>query len=276
MKKTLLALSLLLVARTGLAGIEYDFRQTTSSQIEAVPSAEYTGHAIIDGDRSRVEFRTGNFANPGVYLISTGGSRNQIWVDPGKKSYLELDTSGVANVIGTTHLKLSNKKLDSVLRDDHPLIAGVRTDHYTLNISYDITLYMGSLPVMQSVTEVIDKWTTSAFGDVAESYLSGGGLKTNNNELDELISQETTKIKGFALKQTATITTISRNSSAPGSALKVNRTVTQQSEFEVTSISPKVTVAADLFVIPAGYRKAVPLKTDDNARRDAPLEPTRN
>lgn len=275
MKKALLVLSVLLVARTGLAGIEYDFRQTTSSQVENVPSSEFTGHAIIDGDRSRVEFRSGNFANAGVYLISTNGSRNQIWVDPRKKSYLELDTSGVANVIGTTHLKLANKKVDSVLRDDHPLIAGVRTDHYTLNITYDITLFMGSLPVTQSVAEVIDKWTTNAFGDVGETYLSGGGLKTNNNELDELIAQETTKIKGFALKQTATITTISRNASAPGTALKMSRTVTQQSDFEVISISPKASVAADLFVIPTGYRKAQPLQTDE-ARTSVPLEHTRN
>ena len=276
MNKSLLAFSLLLVARTGFAGVEYDFRQTTSSQIEAVPSAEFTGHAIIDGDRSRVEFRTGNFANPGVYLISTNGSRNQVWVDPRKKSYLELDTGGVANVIGTTHLKLTNKKVDSVLRDDHPLIAGVRTDHYTLNISYDITLYMGALPVTQSVVEVIDKWTTNAFGDVAESYLSGGGLKTNNTELDELIAQETTKIKGFALRQTATITTISRNASVNGSALKVSHTVTQQSDFEVTAIGPRVSVAADLFVIPPGYRKAQPLQTDEARQSTVPLEPTRN
>jgi hypothetical protein len=274
MNKSLLAIAVLLAARTGLAGIEYDFRQTTSSQIEAVPSSEYTGHAIIDGDRSRVEFRTGNFAGSGVYLISTNGSRNQIWVDPSKKSYLELDTGGVASVIGTTHLKLTNKKVDSVLRDDHPLIAGVRTDHYTLNITYDITLYMGSLPVTQSVAEVIDKWTTNAYGDIADSYNSGGGLKTNNSELDELISQETTKIKGFALRQTATITTTSRNPSVQGSALKVNRTVTQQSDFEVTSINPRVSVAAGLFVIPTGYHKAQPLQTDDVNQRTVPLEPT--
>ena len=129
--------------------------------------------------------------------------------------------------------------------------------------------------VTQSVAEVIDTWTTNAFGDVAETYLSGGGLKTNNTELDELIAQETTKIKGFALKQTATITTISQNASAPGSALKMNRSVTQQSEFEVTSISPKVTVSADLFVIPTGYRKAQPLRTDE-ARTSAPLEHSGN
>ena len=276
MNKSLLALSLMLIAQSSLGAIEYDFRQSSTSQIESVPSSEFTGHAVIDGDRYRVDFRTGDFANPGVYFISTHGSKNQVWVDPKKKAYMEIDAGGVASVIGSTHLTFSNKKIDVAVREDHPLIAGVRTDHYTLNISYDITLYMGSLPVTQGVVEVIDKWTTTAFGDLAESYLASGGLKTNNTELDDLIAQETTRIKGFALRQTASITTTSKNGGS-GSELKIHRTVNQQSEFEVTSISPKPVISADLFAIPAGYKKAEPIKADGEASaRAVPLEPSHN
>src|SRR5258706_476377 len=70
MNKSLLALSLMLIAQSSLGAIEYDFRQSSTSQIESVPSSEFTGHAVIDGDRYRVDFRTGDFANPGVYFIS--------------------------------------------------------------------------------------------------------------------------------------------------------------------------------------------------------------
>lgn len=277
MNKSLLALSLMLIAQSSLGAIEYDFRQSSTSQIESVPSSEFTGHAVIDGDRYRVDFRTGDFATPGVYFISTNGSKNQVWVDPKKKAYMEIDAGSVASVIGSTHLTFSNKKIDVAVREDHPLIAGVRTDHYTLNISYDITLYMGSLPVTQSVVEVIDKWTTTAFGDLAESYLASGGLKTNNTELDELISQETTRIKGFALRQTASITTTSKNAGGGNSELKVQRTVNQQSEFEVTTISPKPVITADLFAIPAGYKKAAPIKADGEASaRAVTLEQSHN
>jgi hypothetical protein len=276
MHKSLLVLGVLVVAQSSLGAVEYDFRQTTSSQIEAVPSADFTGHAVIEGDRYRVDFKSGNFANPGVYLISTNAARNQVWVDPVKKQYMEVDAGGVASVLGTTNLTFSNKKVDLVIRDDHPRIAGVVTDHYTLNISFDITLHMGALPITQSVTEVIDKWTTTAYGDISESFVSAGALKTNNAALDDLISQETTRIKGFALKQTASITTTSHTVAA-NSQLKIPRTVNQQSEFEITAIGPKPAISADLFVIPTGYTKAKPIEADGEAvNRTVTLEPARN
>jgi hypothetical protein len=276
MHKSLLVLGVLLVAQSSLGAVEYDFRQSTSSQIEAVPSADFTGHAVIEGDRYRVDFKSGNFANPGVYLISTNAARNQVWVDPVKKQYMEVDAGGVASVLGTTNLTFSNQKVDLVVRDDHPKIAGVVTDHYTLNISFDITLHMGALPITQSVTEVIEKWTTTAYGDISESFVSGGALKTNNAALDSLISQETTRIKGFALKQTASITTTS-HTLAPNSQLKIPRTVNQQSEFEITAIGPKPAISADLFVIPTGYKKAKPIEADGEAvNRTVTLEPARN
>src|SRR3954453_8749352 len=87
MNKSLLALSLMLIAQSSLGAVEYDFRQSSSSQIESVPSSDFTGHAVIDGARYRVDFRTGDFAHPGVYFISTHGSKNQVWVDPNKKAY---------------------------------------------------------------------------------------------------------------------------------------------------------------------------------------------
>ncbi len=276
MHKSLLVLGVWLVAQSSLGAVEYDFRQTTSSQLESIPSADFTGHAVIDGDRYRVDFKSGNFANPGVYLISTNAARNQIWIDPNKKQYLEIDAGGVANVLGTTNLTFSNKKVDVALRDDHPKVAGIVTDHYTINISFDITLHMGALPITQSVTEVIDKWTTTAYGDLSEGFVSGGGLRTNNPEMDDLISQETTKVKGFALRQTASITTTSRTL-AEKSELKVPRTVNQQSDFEITSIGAQPSISADLFAIPMGYRKAKPLEIDGEAvNRSVTLEPARN
>jgi len=277
MKKSLLALSLLLIARSGLSAVQYEFRQTTTSQIEAIPSAEFTGRAIIDGNRSRVDFLSGNYASAGMYMIVTNGARSQVWVNPAKKAWTEIDAGSVASMIGTTRLEVSNKKVDIVTLEDHPQVANIPTNHYRLNISFDITLYMGTLPVTQSVTEVIDKWTTMAFGDLAESYLAGDSLKTGNAELDDLVTQETTKIKGFALKQTASITTQSRNKAVAGSELKVRSVVTQQSDFEVTSIVTRPTVAAELFAVPAGYHKANPIHDDSQSGpKMLPLEPSGN
>ena len=58
MKKNLPAIALLLLAMTApaaSAAIQYEFRQTTTSDVESIPSTDCVGRAIIDGDRSRIE-----------------------------------------------------------------------------------------------------------------------------------------------------------------------------------------------------------------------------
>src|SRR3954470_4442492 len=77
MKKNLplIALFLLVVtASSAPAAIQYEFRQTTSSDLDTIPSTDCAGRAIIDGDRSRIEFVTGNAYPAGTYLIATNGS----------------------------------------------------------------------------------------------------------------------------------------------------------------------------------------------------------
>src|SRR5947209_2444564 len=78
MKKNLPLIALLLLvvtASSAPAAIQYEFRQTTSSDLDTIPSTDCAGRAIIDGDRSRIEFVTGNAYPPGTYLIATNGSR---------------------------------------------------------------------------------------------------------------------------------------------------------------------------------------------------------
>src|SRR3954447_15927451 len=90
MKKNLpfIALFLLVVtASSAPAAIQYEFRQTTTSDIESIPSSDCAGRAIIDGDRSRVEFLTGNAYPPGTYIIATNGSRTMTFIDPSKKTF---------------------------------------------------------------------------------------------------------------------------------------------------------------------------------------------
>src|SRR3954452_22031410 len=78
MKKNLPLIALLLLvvtASSASAAIQYEFRQTTSSDLDTIPSTDCAGRAIIDGDRSRIEFVTGNAYPSGTYLIATNGSR---------------------------------------------------------------------------------------------------------------------------------------------------------------------------------------------------------
>jgi hypothetical protein len=266
MKKNLprFALFLLVVtASPAFAAIQYEFRQTTSSDLESIPSTDCAGRAIIDGDRSRVEFVSGNAYPAGTYIIATNGSRIMTFVDPSKRSFVEVNAASVATAIGARKITVTNKKIDVTRMPDQTVVAGFPTEHYRMIMSYDITVAFGTLPLTQTVKTTIDKWTTTAFGDVGDTFLASGALHTGNPDLDDLISEENTKIKGFALKQITNVTTI--NNRAPqnnGTQLKINRTVTQTNELVVTSIQPTATAGAAAFVVPVTFHKAGPIHDD--------------
>ncbi|HEY6844415.1 MAG TPA: hypothetical protein VI391_09620, partial [Thermoanaerobaculia bacterium] len=204
----------------------------------------------------------------GSYIISTNGLHTLTFVNPAKKTYVDVNAAGVAAAIGSARITIANKKINLTQLDDHPVIAGLPTDHYRLTLSYDITLAFGSIPLEQHVNEVIDKWVTQALGDIAETFLASGGIHTGNADLDELISIENTKIKGFALKQTLSVTTTNDHQPAE-TKLTMRRSVTQTRELTLTSVEPKASVPASLFTVPANFHKPDPLNDDS---RKAPLQ----
>jgi hypothetical protein len=268
MKRVVWVIGLLAVVESASAAIQYEFRQSAHSDLESMPAADFTGRAVIDGDRSRVDFLSGNAYTPGTYLIATNGSRTLTFVNPSKKSYVEVNAGSVATALGSAKISISNKTVGMTLLEDHPTIAGLPTDHYRLSFSYDITVTFGTLPLTETVHANIDKWVTRAFGDVGEMFLAGGALKTGNPDLDELIDAENTKVKGFALKQTINVTTVN-NAPQVAKQLPLRRTSTQTREITITSIEPKAALPATLFTIPAGYHKADPLRDDS---QKAPLQ----
>jgi len=266
MKKNLPAFAVLLLvftASSASAAIQYEFRQTTSSDLESIPSTDCVGRAIIDGDRSRVEFTAGNAYPAGTYIIATNGSRSMVFVDPSRKSFVEVNAASVATSIGGRKITITNKKIEDVVKmPDQTTVAGLPTEHYRLSMSYDITVAFGNLPLTQTVKTTIDKWTTSAFGDIGDTFLAGGALKTGNPDLDELMSAENSRIKGFALRQVVNVTTINTRTAPSDSQLKVNRTVTQTRELLVTSIQPLAKLNVATFTIPVTYQKAGPIHDD--------------
>jgi hypothetical protein len=268
MKRVVWVIGLLAVVQSASAAIQYEFRQSTHSDLESMPAADFTGRAVIDGDRSRVDFLSGNAYTPGTYLIATNGSRTLTFVNPSKKSYVEVNAGSVATALGSAKISIANKTVGMTLLEDHPTIAGLPTDHYRLTFSYDITVTFGTLPLTETVHAVIDKWVTRAFGDIGEMFLASGALKTGNPDLDDLIEAENTKVKGFALKQTINVTTVN---TAPQVAkqLPLRRTSTQTREITITSIEPKAALPNTLFMVPAGYHKADPLHDDS---QKAPLQ----
>jgi hypothetical protein len=251
----ILAILLLAAWTTASAGIEYEFHQTTRSEVDGIPASDVGAKAVIDRDRSRIDYLSGTLYPPGSYVISLDSSRRMIFVDPATKTYSEVNTARVATVMGGQQVSVKNLKIDVQILNDHPIIAGYPTDHYRVHTSYDLTMMMATIPLTQAVNTVIDKWTTGAFGDVADTYLAGGAPRTGNADLDQIIDAETSKTKGFPLRQVFAITTGGFGQQKdPNTKIHVG-VRRQTADMTVTSIR-SVDVHPSQFQVPADYKKA--------------------
>ncbi len=254
MRKAWVGISLIFVAFPAFSAVRYDFTQRSQSDVDQGRPANLTGSAIIDGDRSRVDFQTGNQYPPGTYCISTNGSRTLLFVDPVMKSYTEVNAAAVASAVGQSNITVENLKSETQKLADHPMIAGVSTEHYRLSISFDMTVQFRSMPLRQSVHTEIDKWTSIEFGDVSDTFIAASSIRTGNQQLDDVMDIETNKIHGFPLKQTVKITTRNLQGMVPGSKLPLNAVRTQSSELLITTIQ-RVDPDPKVFVLPVSYRK---------------------
>ncbi|MGZ8849093.1 MAG: hypothetical protein ACXW3E_02140 [Thermoanaerobaculia bacterium] len=259
--KRLLLLLLVFAAPAAFAAVEYDFHQMTTSEIEQIPSTDLTARAVIDGDRSRVDFIGGTAYPPGPYVVSTNGARTLLFVDPLSKTFTEINMAAAAAAIGSSKISIANARTEFARLDDHPIVAGYPTDHYRMTVTYDMTVNLGALPLKQSVLTVVDKWTTTAFGDLGETFFSSHGVKTGNPSIDDLIDEETAKVKGLALKQRVEITTTNLYSHLPDSKLKINPTRKQTRDFLVTAIR-RVEPEGASFIVPAAFKKSDPHQVD--------------
>lgn len=264
MKKNALAIVLLFAAQAASAAVQYEFHQTSHSDIDQNAPAELVGRATIDGERSRVDFLGGDAYPPDTYVISTDGSRTLTFVDPVRKSFTQFNTANLAAAIGSTKIEVSNLSSNVEKLDDQQIVAGIPTNHYRLTINYDMSVTFGSMPLRQTVRTVIDKWTTVSFGDVNEMFLASSGVHTGNPKVDELIELEATKIKGLPLKQTVVVTT-TNNKRAAGSQLPVVASRSSRREMTITNIR-ETAVDGSAFAVPVSYRKADPLQKEAAAQ----------
>ncbi|HVT03335.1 MAG TPA: hypothetical protein VHL58_08160 [Thermoanaerobaculia bacterium] len=237
------------------AAVRYEFHQTIQSNFKGIPSSDITARAVIDGQRSRVDFLSGSPYGPGSYVINAGEKTMYI-VQPDRKTYTVIDIPTQADPLQSAapKIQISNDKIELNKLADHPIYAGLPTDHYRLDTSYDITVTLGSVSLRQTVRTAIEKWTTPSFADALASVLGTSVPHTGNVKLDALIDAEATRIKGLPLRQITTITTLGdqRNFS---SELRIDPRRQQISEVTISSIE-EVAVPPTTFQIPGDYKKA--------------------
>jgi hypothetical protein len=252
MKRLLISVALAWIALPASAAIQYEFMIKNTSDDAAKPSSDLTARAIIDGFRSRVEFLSGTLYPPNTYVLSTDSTGRLYFVDPAKQWFTEVNTAGIATALGASNIQIDNLKSSVETLPDRRKIAGLETDHYKINISYDITVLMKSIPIKQHVETEIESWTTSKFGDVQQSFLTRGN-RTGNTELDRLLEAEASKVGGFPLRQL--VTTRTKYDMPERSKIRRPSARTMTRETWVTRIQ-ETTAEASQFMIPVSYRRA--------------------
>lgn len=270
MKRLLVTVALTFAAVSASAAIQYEFVQKNTSADAVDPVTDLTARAVIDGDRSRVDFVGGNLYPPGTYVISTDASRRLLFVDPSKRWYTEVNTASVATALGSSNIRISNLKSSIETRDDRPVIAGYPTEHSRLTITYDIAVMMKSIPLKQHVRTEVDTWSTLQFPALSSmSFLSG--MRTGNPEIDKLLEVETTRVQGFPLRQTVTTRAVA-DLPPKRSEIKTPMSRTIVREMWVTSIR-EVAPDAALFTIPATYTRTDVQEAPKSARETLTFEP---
>jgi hypothetical protein len=254
MKRLLIVAAVLaLSAMPSFAALQYDFVQKNVTEDPLNPQTDLKGMATIDGQRSRIDFVSGDVYPPGTYVISRDGARQLVFVDPAHNSYMEYNTAGAVSSIGASNIKISNLKDKLEIPGDSQIIAGIKGDHYRLTLTYDITITLRGLPLTQGVSTTIDAWTTTQFGDVGPTALNSA-MQTGNAEIDKLLEREASGIKGFPLRQLVTIRTTNENA-AIKSELKVPAVRTVTHETWVTAVR-EVPPNAAFFNVPSAFRRA--------------------
>lgn len=253
MKTTVLVLGVFLaLAAPAFGAIEYEFSHKRTTEDPLLPTTDLVARAVVDGTRTRVDFRSGSLYPPGTYAVSTD-SRRVFFVDPKNKTYTEVNMASASTALAASSIKIENFHSNIERLTDRQVIAGHETDHYRITVTYDISARMGRMTLKRQVVSVIDSWNTNRFGDISGDFISGGSTTTGNAQLDQLLAS--TRTPGFPLRQT--ITTKTRHDLPPnkGSKIEVAPERTTVHDMWVTAIR-ETTGAGISFNVPTTYARA--------------------
>lgn len=218
-----------------------------------MPAGQDTVKAWVDGAKARVEMAEGG--NPmmkaGTYLLTTDGGKNITLVNPRERTYSKMDMEallgGAAGMMKMMQgmITFADHKVDTLLKEAGPPIAGLPTRHIRLRTSYTMVVAMFGQNQKSRIVTDEDIWVCEKLTDAGLTLWMGNqDIKTGNADLDRLIEAEKAKVKGFPLKRITVTTTID------GSGRKTVSKMT----LEITDIK-KTKPAASLFAMPQGYRK---------------------
>lgn len=253
-RNSLVALLLLAVAPTALAGIRYTAVTTTEGP---GGNQETKVDAWVDGAAAKVVFRES--ATPtleeGNYVVTTDGGKTLYLVNPKDKTYAEWNLDAMLQTFGNMmeamgpmlKFQIDNVKVEELGSGPGPTMHGLPTTHSKFRTTYDMKIKVLGMGRANHVDSEQEIWSTRELGDPALGIWLRKDRPTGFGELDKLVKAEMDKVQGFPLKTVTRTTTTGQ---------KGKREQTTVSTTEVTELDRSASVPASTFEIPEGYTKS--------------------
>ncbi len=173
-----------------------------------------------------------------VYLLNTKD-----------KTYAELDfeklMQSMANITGSLlNLQIENPKVEVRAGNEDKNILGFPCKHIIVETSYDMKMKVLFIKNKQKIHYISQYWIAKDFPLILKDYYQEKSFKTGIPDLDKLIEQETSAVKGMVLK----LKKVTETKNEKGEISKVYE------ETEIIKIEEK-DLPSSYFEIPKDYKK---------------------
>ena len=245
MKRVVVAVVTLVTALNAFAGIEF-----TSKVSDKRDRTISTSKAWIDGDNAKITY-DGKDSKSGSYMLSTDGGQTIYMVNPKEKSYLKVDVDQLASQVGNfmnaaggfMKLEFKDPKFKTTLNERGPEMFGLPTRHLKTETSYTVVATVFGKKNISHISRKDEIWLTDKLHDKAlEIWSQQRKIRTGNENIDKVISAESSRIKGVPLKIISVTSTRESN----------GRERVEKSTTEITSLHKKKIPAAT-FKLPRNY-----------------------
>lgn len=254
---TAATVGLMVAAPFALAGQYYE-AVTTNITAGSKSGDTTTVHSWVDGDKSRVEFITGQkdgWMSDGNYLVTVDGGDNTYLVDPKEKTFARFSfeemMAGLGQAMkamesmgGMVKMDFTDVSTEKLLEESGGEILGYPTTHYRFKSHYVMEMSIMGMGQKSIIDTVQDLWSTDKLDakGFAMWLRPDRGMQTGNEGLDKMFNQEMSKLKGFPLKMATETTTTDKKGKTQ-----------QSSSSTVVTVLRDEDISADKFEWPSDY-----------------------
>ncbi len=229
------------------------YEMTTSSESPGFGgNQEMELHSYIDGDNGRIEFVSSG-GNPiyaeGGYMLTRDAGSTIYLVNPAEKTYIALDLDAMLGMAGSmmnamggvVEMSFDNVSSENLGEEDGGELLGYPTTRYAFRTAYDMNMKVMGFNRSSHTETTTEVWCTEEVSSSGFNiWLRPDRMRTGNEELDELISQQLQMPDCLPLR----IVSVSAADGQRGEA---------RSETIVTTLREESGFEPELFALPADY-----------------------